>query len=690
MTPTVRTPDPLAMRAVLGRPDVDVRRHRRSLPVRVVVQFSEVDGNGGRPVGKLVAGKGGSAVVRTGPLNWAQRIFWLSNYVASRQGGDGAPLIQWGVDVPPGATVGGLEEALGRCARAFEALRTVYVDAGARSAEQMVLRSHHPRIVDDREDGSGWLDISREPSVHCRVRQEDGALVRVTLVANQIDMDGWSMARVSRLLTDLLSGVPFEDAARGTSLVLHPLDAALQLEADDKHVRRALRGLAWVAEEQSRTPRNPLPVDRSAGAPGGQRGYSALEPGLMRDLRTVADVARVTAPTLVQAVIGILLARWTSTSRLFVAPAVSNRWRPESRTSIGRYATWAATVVEAQEDVPLAQCLRTAHRNLLQTYVCSPADFAEQPVVKSRADAGFGSLLAIPVGFEYLDFDDGDRADVRQGPAVTQPQRSRWTVPGPAGHVSFTIVPGGDDLRLVMTIDDAVAPPDLLDRLFEDVVDLLRRVSTLTAAELDQPLGTVCAPRPRVLGDAGTVVRRGQRFSGSRMRAAVMRDAVVDDVSFTVVRRPEERLVAVVRSGRPDLRAAHERLLMAAATDPLTVVADLYLRTTRADALPDVVDAVTELTGRPGVVELFDPQVHYLDDCIDTPERAALRRAFEASHPGRTADLTRAYYEQGGEHLRLPLVLERLRREGLDDVDCDLFLQFASLGAIAREIAADR
>jgi len=640
-------------------------------------------------VEELLADESGQALLRTGPLNWAQRIFWLSSYVASDRGGDGAPLIRWDVDVPPGATVTALEDALGQCARAFEALRTVYAVAGTWPAEQRVLRSHRPRIVDDREAGSGWLDIFREPSVHCQVRQEDGELVGVTLVANQIDMDGWSMSRVSRILTGLLSGQSFEDAARDTSLVLHPIDAAIRLEADDKHRDRTRRGLAWMAEEQSRTPRNPLPVERPAGAPAGQRGYSALEPGLMRDLRAVADVARVTAPTLIQALIGILFARWTSSSRLFIAPAVSNRWRPESRTSIGRYATWVETVIEAPEDVPLTQSLRAAHSSLLQAYVCSPADFAEHPRARSRADAGFGSLLAIPVGFEYLDFDDGDGPDVRERPATIERRRARWTSPGAAGHVAFTVVPQGGDLRLVMMIDDAVAPPDVLDRLFEDVVDLLRTISTLTAEELDQPLGAVCSPRSRVLRDAGTVVRRGQRFSVARMRAAVMRDDVVDDVSFTVVRGVEERLVAVVRSGRPVLRAAHERLLLAAAKDPLTVVPDLYVRTTPAEALPPAVGDVTELTGWHGVLEVFDPRVDYLDGGADTSEGAALRRAFEAGHPGRTADLTRSYYEQGGEHLRLPQVLEHLRREGYDDVDYGLFLKFASLGAVAREIAPD-
>jgi len=63
-----------------------------------------------------------------------------------------------------------------------------------------------------------------------------------------------------------------------------------------------------------------------------------------------------------------------------------------------------------------------------------------------------------------------------------------------------------------------------------------------------------------------------------------------------------------------------------------------------------------------------------------------LAEVFRACHPGRSVRMTDCYAEAGGEFFRIPEMLERIQRAGLEGLSWRDFVGFASLRTLARKL----
>jgi hypothetical protein len=609
-------------------------------------------------------------VVRTGPLTWGQHMFWFYND-PWRDGPDiPRPESRRRLVVPPLTSRSHFQDVVNRCVNRFEALRTVYSRPGSGPPQQRVIASYEPPLMAPKEAIGRTVSIFDRPSIRFLVKTDGAAITDAELRVNKLDVDGYSLHIVKRLIEAELR--PDDDTPPvAFNAQIHPIDWAVH--ESERLAGRSARSVAWMRELRSLVPRNHLPVRRGAGARR-RTTVTVRTPHLFTALEELARHCGVTVASVVHAVIALLLSVREQRSDMYLHTVLANRWEPESREMVGRVAMAVALRIPVDRAQTADEFLALTHRVLLTAYRHSRRNFDTCRMTGIRDDAEYGSTLTLPVVVEYFGFQQGTGSSAHPSDTVD------WTVlDGGTDQVRFEVAPVGTGMRINLTADTwALSTADAITAATL-VADLLRALIRQPDVSLDR-LARAVTLLPSDVGDL--VPLNGSRFdptlAAERLRdcPGVERAAVfMDDTDPSPVR-------AHIAGTGVGLVEVHEHMMLAAASDPLIRVPTTYRLVATAPADPG---SEASWLRCPDTGELR-PSDGYRRSPDDNGPLRALIEVFEANHPGRIGDPTRCYAAAGGEYILVPALMVGLHASGFTGAAAADFIGLASLAAIAGKL----
>jgi condensation domain-containing protein len=614
-------------------------------------------------------------IVRAGPLTWGQHLFWYWNNPWNQDAHRPVPLLSLRLTVPEDTTTARLRESLRECADMFEALRTVFPKPGLTAPEQRVLERYEPPVLDADEAGGVPFDITQRPSLRCVVQRAGDRITRADLVANAIDLDGFSIATVRRLVEHrAVHGQWPEDfdPATNPATRTHPIDCALQ--ESSRYARLSERALRWTSELRRGMPRNILAAVRDPAAPATTCVTTLQHPQLLVDVERLAEREEVSPATVLHAVIAVVFAGWADRPDAYLTTAVANRSRPDARHVIGRVASVVGCRIPVDPEQTVSALLRRTNQLLFRAYWHGSRDFGADRMAGVREDAAYGSLRSGMVLVEYLTFlrdDPGRQHTVLAHDVQTE------TRPGGFPDIRVDIAPLWPGIRIAITADSAILAPAQSARILALLADLVQLAARQPEATVDGLLREVTVRSP---ADKVDWLRFGEsRFAAEAIRALLLGyDGVAQAAVFT---GGEEPLRAYVAGAGVDLAGLHEHMLAGASADPLVRVPTAYRSRGDAPAEPGL-----EPSWERGAGQAFLPRRDYRAR-VDGDERVgALMAAFGDCHPGNPGDPSRSYAESGGRYLMIPAMMVRLRSAGYEGAEPADFLGLAPLAAVARRL----
>lgn len=603
---------------------------------------------------------------RSGPLTWGQHTFWFLNEPMFLREYGPEHYVERALRLPADLTRVELEWAVNAAADAHEALRTVYGELETGEPQQRVLARYAPPLIERGDGAVEPVDIRERPSFRCLIRTEGDTVTEATIRANQIDLDGYALARLgTEIETELAGG----SARRGEPV--QPLDCAA-VESQAARQDGSNEAILALTDLWRTAPRNFLPplalvVDGGTGDTGEGHLMTLLDVDLFARVADFAERHGVSAASFFHAAIGAAMAAWTQTFDLFVTTAVSNRWRSECKEMIGRIASEVDCGLEFPEDATAADFIELTHARLMRAYPRAVRDEEAGVAAKDRIDSEAGSVLSRPVRIEYLDF---HTAAAELPPGAGRRRISQEIVDGDFDHFIFTVFPSDRGLGLSMTCGRIMAEADEAAAVFNGVV-------ALADAFLDDPrapLSTLLELVPsRTRTDSHDWITTGNsRHSLERLREGALS---LPGVARAEARAEGDGLVLLVAGDRPDLTALHEWLLVRASHDPLIRVPTSYRLLEPAQGDPDWTAGRTVATM--AVREDYRPSTD------DDPRIKAMADVFRRCNPGRPCDPAKSYAALGGRFTRIPGMVAGLRELGCETHPGD-FTGLASLAAIAR------
>jgi hypothetical protein len=618
------------------------------------------------------------AVVRAGPLTWGQHIFWYWNNPWSEDVFRPVPLLKLPLTLPEETTTARLREALRECADRFEALRTIYPAPDATPPRQQVLESYEPPVLDAAEAARVPFDITERPSVRCVVQRDGDRMVRADLVVNAIDLDGFSIATVRRLVEHYAAhgGWPGDfDPATDPTTLTHPIDCAEQ-EAS-RYSRLNARAMRWMSDLRRGTPRNIIVAVRDPAVPATTGVTTLQHPRVLVDVERLAERDGVPPGTILHAIVAVVLAGWADRRDTHLTTAVANRWRPDARHVIGRVASTVACRIPVDPEQTMSALFRRTNEILLRAYWHGSRDFGADRMAWVREDSAYGSASGGTVLVEYLTFLRDNATTHHTIPAQDARTETR---PGGFSDIRFDIAPLWPGLKVFMTADTAVAPPDDAVRLLTLMMDLLQRT-------VREPHITVAKLLDEVTVHTRAGGRDWLRFGESRFSADEIRTLLLgyDGVEAAAIFSDGDEtsgLRAYVAGADVDLLGLHEHMLAGGSGNPVIRVPAVYRSRRRVPDQPEL-----ERGWRDGVSHEFVPRRDYRARVEGDERVAALMAVFRACHPSAAGgDPARSYADSGGDYLMIPGMMRLLAAAGYEGAQPADFLGLAPLAVVARRL----
>lgn len=604
-------------------------------------------------------------VVRTGPLTWAQHMFWFYNDPYFMEDWGSEPRAVLPLRVPERTSIADLEDALAASAERHEALRTFYTRPGSGEPMQRVLAAYRPEVAIGPLAAVEAVSIFERPGFRCQAEVEGGVVGSAWMVANLIDLDGASMARVAGEVEAYLA-----DGTLPASAGMQPIDlAASERGGNPGAEARAERGMRRARELRREAPRNFLPALHWRYGSGTTRSATLLDGAVMKAAESAADQCRITVPSLFHAGICEVVSEWTRTPRFVFSTAVANRWRRSVRDFVGRVASTVDCGFERAPDDTYRTVLKRTHSALANAYLHANRDFGAGVMEDARSDELTGSVLAKPVLIEYLDYlrDAGiTLPDGRHTHATTEERRT--------DHLWFNIVPLPNTTSMNVNSDAAVLSETDAFAMLHQVVDFIQRAADGPDAPVHRPGSGGGAwggiPGARMLESGGS------RFSADRIEANIER---CDGVAAAAVFMDAGAPVAYVAGAGSDLVAVHERLSVESSHDPLVKAPSLYVQTSEPPQSRHQESAWRALPA----ADRFAPADEYASRVVTDERFEVLTRAFVECHGPTEVCPTESYGALGGRYLAIAGVMELLREGGYAGVDPGDFLGPGSMSAIA-------
>lgn len=611
-----------------------------------------------------------SEYVRSGPLTWAQRWHWLEHHLPPEERFFSRPLIE-SVALPPGCTLIQVHTALDLLVARHEALRTVYETpepvqhvcppGPLRPVLVPVADQEDPVAEAAEELLAGDFDLPRDWGVRAAVLTRAGTPETLVLVLHHVATDGWGSAVLGRelhqVLTQLVAGQEPELPPPGRQ----PLDqAALEAEpamrqAGERALERWLRCMDdWQAPL--------LPPFREGPPEPVYHAVTLRSSRLLADCAALAERHAASQAAVLIAAFGYLLCRRTGAESLYVDHVVANRFDPAVQTAVGVYALNAAVPVRAPEGAGLVEVIRQVFTGSIGAYRFAHYDPVEMKRRELAASARAGHSLVAVVDLNLLAYDRPYLP--AEEPLGELEELTGHTAEGPAEVVYVDAERCGDHLKLDVLVGDELLDRKATEQLVRELAELLH--ATVTGAA--PPVVARPAPGPgwaRLPHGWVDLHRLAELLGGTpgvaEAAAFATGGEVVAHVRLTEPRPTEAELRAFVT----------EQLV----EHPAVVVPARIHRHGAAPAEPADQAAWQALPELP-TVPAVEPE--------PSPAERALLAAVRAEHPDRPVRPQDCYPAVGGDPLRLPAVLDRLRRNGFTGVSVLDLMSTRSLRSVAR------
>ncbi|WP_156213014.1 condensation domain-containing protein [Lentzea aerocolonigenes] len=603
-------------------------------------------------------------VIRSGPLGWAQHWYWLLDSEPVR--GDG-PLDAYAkrIAVPARVTVDEIRRALRTLLERYEALRTTYDSDASGAPRQLVHAECEPQLIVEPSDGTGD-DASLERAVPTTGVFERSSCFAVAGVAEervtdllvvfrQISVDGVAIEKVREELELLLRepGTPLPAVGPG----VQPLDHA-EWENTEEQRKANRRALAYWQRQTRRGPHILPPF--SWPAPDGSVTYqTTVVSRRAADLcARIAQACQVTEPTVVQAVLALLVSGWTEHDTAVMLSVFANRWNEVARESVCRLAGGGRIVFDLPRDLTVRKILRTCHLSLMDMYMNARYHVGELAMHESLDAMRRGAKAGSCVIFEYHYANQEPLfADRSAEPECITQTKLDWRVAGMLVDASSS----EHGLEIAVRAPTEVLPESAGVPWMETFLGLLEQI----AGDPDAQVGELMAG---VRLDAPWKQRGWASMDGAWVHldkiAALLTEhpGIAGAEVRTVDGEDATELVATVVVRSPDLTEQD-------IAEYLQDVANDY----PSIALPH--RYVVEHTGT-GAARA--PR-----ETAESVAEKVLREAFEAVHPDAGAEVSRTYAENGGEFLRIPAFLVEVRKRGYSGIRYGDLLSMAPLRRLA-------
>jgi hypothetical protein len=598
-------------------------------------------------------------------------MFWFYNDPFFMEDWGSEPRISECLRLPTEVAVADLEAALAASAERHEALRTFYERPGSQAPRQLVLATYQPPITIGSPDAVQPVSMFDQPSFRCQATVEGSSVLSAVLVANQIDLDGTSMAKIAREVEDSLA--PDSESNIGIAAgKIQPIDLAeLEHGANLRAKARGQRAIQYVQALRAHAPRNFLPALSWKYSSGITRSATLQDETLSDAAESIAHRCGVSVPSVFHAGICKVVSDWTRTSRFLFSTAIANRWGRNVRDYVGRLSSAVECWFELAPDDTYRSMIERTHRSLIRSYFFGNRDIGACTMDGARVNEIAGSSLAKPILIEYMNYSSSVKStwstDGRQAFAETEP--------GPTDHLWFNISPFSDTTNLNVRSDAALLSEadgiEILEQLADFILQAADELECLVQRRGDrvEAWGGIPGTRWLEIGDS--------RFSANRIETNIK---LCHGVSASAVYTSgTDSLVAYIAGPEANLIEIHEHLLIETSNDFLVKIPSLYILTSEAPAFEDSEDSWKGVA----VVDQFRPVGDYPDRVAVNERFGILREAFIECNGPSEVDPTKSYAALGGSYLMIPGMIELLRANGYTGLRPSDFLGLSSMASLA-------
>ncbi|MDN3243179.1 condensation domain-containing protein [Glycomyces tritici] len=601
-------------------------------------------------------------------------MFWFYNDPYFMEDWGAEPRISQRIRLPDGTSIANLEAALSASAERHEALRTFYERPGSEAPRQSVLAAYRPEVTIGPPDAVQPVSMFDRPGFRCQATVDGATVLAAMLVANQVDLDGTSMAMIGREVeVFLFSGGRSRPVIAADRL--QPIDVATsELASDFRAAVRGERAVQYFRELREDAPRNFLPSLSWKYGSGNTRSVTLLDKTIMEAATSVADRCAVSTPSVFHAAVCKVVSDWTRTPRFLFTTAVANRWNKKVRDYVGRLASTVDCRFELAPDDTYRSVLKRTHSSLINAYFFANRDIGACMMDNARASETAGSTLASPVLIEYLDY--------LSNVAIVWPHEGQDIYPGVGeartDHLWFNISPYRNATSLNVNSDAAVFSETDTIEILRQLVDFIQRA----ANGLDRPVQRSgdCSDAWAGSPETRWLEFGASRFSANRIEALIERCEGV--VAAMVIVSGTDGLVAYVAGVEVDLTEIHERLLVESSHDPLVKIPALYVLTSEQ---PESAHRAASWQASP-VIDQFSPIDDYPARVFVDERFEVLKQVFTECNKSSNVDPTRSYSALGGSYLMIAGMMELLRNSGYTGLDPGDFLGLGSMASLAKRM----
>lgn len=612
---------------------------------------------------------------RSGPLNWAQHMFWFYNDPFFMEDWGSEPRIWHRLRLPSQTLKASLEAALAASVERHEALRTYYERPGSAAPKQLVVAAHQPLITIGAPDEVQPVSIFQQPSFRCHVEVDGPSVLSALLVANLIDLDGASIAMIAREVENFLT--PGEQSDRvATASKIQPIDLAkLELSSNHKADVRDRRAVQYFKEVWERAPRNPLPSLSWKYSSGNLRSAILRDYNLLEAAKSIASQCRVSVPTVFHAGICKVLGDWTRKSRFMFSTAVSNRWGMGGRDYVGRLAAGVDCHFEINSGDTHRAMLERTHKSLMNGYFFGNRDFGACAMEGVRVNGLAGSSLAKSILIEYHDYLE----DV-EGPLPKDGKRTHTGIEsGRIDQIVFNIKPFSNFTNIDMKTDAAVFSDVEAIEMLQCLVDFIQQAAMEPDSPVSRPKNTTATLGN--IAETRWLELEGSRFSANRIQANIELCPGVS--SAAVFASGVDSVVAYIAGSEASLIDIHESLLVETSNDFLIRIPSLYLQVLE----PPVSNKIEEGSWRLlPVFDRFRPDNDYSVRVAIDKRFETLKEVFIECNGDLEVDPTKSYAALGGKYLMISGMMELLRNRSYTGLSPADFLGLSSMSSLAKQM----
>lgn len=644
-------------------------------------------------------------VLRRGPLCWAQHWYWVLEAPVIRGGGP-SPVAHVNIRVPGGTSGELVEQALLELSRRHEAFRTVYRSGADGFPVQVVHADLSPRIVrvDAAEPSSPdgpvnlvrhiprTMDIAAETSFCAVLAMRDGYVQELLVAGHPIALDGTSLFLLRHELETLIEAGRARRPAKLDLITWHPIDQAIDETAGRLSTRRAKARDHW-RQLAVAGPHSTVPFSWDWREGDHVLRTSITSARIAKAAEAGAERHSVTAPTLLQSVLAILITGWTGNSSCAIGSVTANRWSKKLSSSIGRFSSGVRVPVTPVDGQLFSEFSSVVHASLLSAYVHSCHDVGGLVMEEARASAKSGARITNSVSFEYHDYLAGQEL-----PGLTAIVPGPWESDGDVIHqralarndvpyIAVDAMPAIGEMRVILKCASSLMGKEQARTFLLEFAHILEAVAagdpSIRAVRDGVSLNRVWRESDHWrsindawvnLDDIASLIESHPKVS----RAYPFIDSPSDESA-----RPKVTVYVTPHEDDLDLVELNDYVRDCVSHFPSTVAPGRYV----VCAVEPSAGGSQDAWERQPKLDAFDADHRFasFSPATSEPERL-LAEIFASIHGNHQVDVAKTYSELGGEFLLIPTMLTSLQNADAVGLAFDDFLGISSLRRLAAKL----